>query len=322
MHSESTDPNLPRSFRICGQCGQPTPVQLPQCVNCGTRSLQNVVAEQQAKAERRFLKDLFERATPVTYAILIFNTIIYLLMALVSGENFLEAFVYMRDPSTLIAFGAKTNQLLAEGEWFRLITPIFIHGGLLHLASNSYAIWVIGPVAEKLYGSARFLLIYLLAGIGGVVGSFVGGLGSSASIPGVGASGAIFGLFGLLFVFGYRYRAELPPNFRRAVTTGILPVILINLFIGYSIPSIDNSAHIGGLLTGAILGFFVPYLAPGRARVSRIGKAILAGCIALIVYSFVRAYQANNGGGAHYRSRREVSETTDAATYFRSLRMF
>jgi rhomboid protease GluP len=303
VQSESTDPNLPRAFRICQNCGQPTPAQLPQCVNCGARSIQNVVVEQQAKAERRFLNALFSRATPVTYAILIFNFVIYLLMALVSGENFLEAFVFMSERDTLIAFGAKTNELLAEGQWFRLITPIFIHGGLLHLASNSYAIWVIGPVAEKLYGSARYLLIYLLAGIGGVSGSFLGGLGYSPGIPSVGASGAIFGLFGLLFVFGYRYRSELPPNFRRAVTTGMLPVILINLFIGYTFPAIDNSAHIGGLLSGAILSFFIPYIAPGHARVSRFGLAILVGCIFVIAYSFARAYQTS---GAHLGSGRGI----------------
>jgi rhomboid protease GluP len=293
LQSESTDPNLPRAFRICQNCGQPTPAQLPQCAICGARSLQTVVVEQQAKAERRFLNALFSRATPVTYAILIFNFAIYVLMTLVSGRGLLDAFVFMDDPATLVVFGAKTNELLEGGQWFRLITPIFIHAGLLHLASNSYAIWVIGPIAEKLYGSARFLLIYLLAGIGGVVGSYLGGLRQPPWIPGVGASGAIFGLFGLLFVFGYRYRNELPLNFRRAVTTGMLPVILINLFIGYSIPAIDNSAHIGGLIMGGMLAFVIPYLAPGRARVSRLGLAILVGCVVVIAYSFARAYQTS-----------------------------
>jgi rhomboid protease GluP len=300
VQSESTDPNLPRAFRICQNCGQPTPAQLPQCVSCGARSVNTVAVEQQAKAERHFLNALFSRATPVTYAILIFNFVIYLLMALVSGDSFLEAFVYMNNPGTLIDFGAKTNELLEGGQWFRLITPIFIHGGLLHLALNSYAIWVIGPIAEKLYGSARFLLIYLLAGVGGVVGSYLGGMGQPPWIPGVGASGAIFGLFGLLFAFGYRYRDELPLNFRRAVTTGILPVILINLFIGFTIPAIDNSAHIGGLLTGGMLGFVIPYIAPGRARASRLGLAILVGCVVVIAYSFARAYQTS--GAAHILS--------------------
>ncbi len=293
MHSESQDPNTQRSFRTCESCGQPTPSQTPQCVNCGAVSVHAVVADQQTKAERRFLSALFSRATPVTYAILVFNSVVYLLMAIVVGGKFLDALFYMNDPGTLVAFGAKTNELLQGGEWFRLVTPIFIHANFVHILLNSYAIWSIGPVVERLYGSARFLLIYLLAGVGGVIGSYIGGMTRPAWIPGVGASGAIFGLFGLLVVFGYKYRDELPPNFRRAVTTGMLPVIAINLFIGFSIPAIDNSAHIGGLIAGAALAFLIPYLPPGHARVSRVGLAILGICVAIIAYSFVRAYQTS-----------------------------
>jgi hypothetical protein len=163
---------------------------------------------------------------------------------------------------------------------------------LIHLLSNSYALWVVGPQVERLYGSARFLLIYLLAGIGGVAGSYVGQeVMNKPSVPSVGASGAIFGLFGVLAVFGYRYRRELPPAFRRAFGSGVLPVIAINLFIGFSLPFIDNSAHIGGLVTGAVLTFVVPYLAPGEERVSRIGLLIMALCLVVIVYSFAQAYR-------------------------------
>ncbi|HKX26297.1 MAG TPA: rhomboid family intramembrane serine protease [Blastocatellia bacterium] len=291
MNSENPDPIDPRSFRKCEQCGQPTPSQQPACVNCGAVSVQALVEEQQAKEERRFLHALFSRATPVTYAILIINLAVYLLMTVVSGGNFMETLISMNDMRTVVAFGAKTNELLQQGEWFRLVTPIFIHGGLIHLASNSYAIWNIGPLVEKLYGSSRYLLIYLLSGIGGVAGSYLGSLTKPGSTPSVGASGAIFGLFGLLFVFGYRYRDELPENFRRRMSSGILPVIAINLFIGFTIPVIDNSAHIGGLITGAILTFVIPYLAPGRARNSPAGLVILSACLMVITYSFIRAYQ-------------------------------
>src|SRR5687767_15948295 len=109
-------------------------------------------------------------------------------MMIVSGET--------EDSQTLIAFGAKTNALLQSGEWFRLITPIFIHAGLLHLLLNSYALWMVGVQVEKLYGSARFLLIYLLSGIGGVAGSYFGQafMSRQGDAPSVGASGAIFGL--------------------------------------------------------------------------------------------------------------------------------
>lgn len=291
MNQETGDPQSPRPFRVCEECRALTPVNLPHCVACGTLSVQAMVEQQQVQDEQRFIFALIDRPASITYAILAVNILVYLLMVGVAGGSYLNNFLYMNDIGTLIAFGAKTNQLLREGEIFRLVTPIFIHGGLLHLASNSYAIWTIGPLVERLYGSPRFYLIYLISGIGGVCGSYIGGLSRSPSIPGVGASGAIFGLFGVLLVFGYRYRDELPPNFRQSIRSGILPVILINLMIGFSIPSIDNGAHIGGLLTGALLVFVVPYLAPGRKRDSKAGQALLILGLIITLASFVRTWQ-------------------------------
>ena len=285
MYKENDGAAVGRPFRLCEQCGRPTPVNLAQCVNCGAISIQSVVAEEQDRVEKRYARALFSRATPVTYALLAANVAMFILMALVSGVT--------ANSSTLIAFGAKTNALLQSGEWFRLITPIFIHAGPLHLLLNSYALWMVGIQVEKLYGSARFLLIYLLSGVGGVAGSYIGQaiLPRIFDPPSVGASGAIFGLFGVLAVFGFRYRSELPPSIRRAVTAGVLPVIVINLFIGLSIPFIDNSAHVGGLLTGAALALIIPDIAPGRERVSKTGVAIIAVCVGVIIYCFALAFQ-------------------------------
>jgi rhomboid protease GluP len=285
VYRENNDADAARPFRFCERCGRPTPVNLPQCVNCGAVSIQSVVAEEQGRVEARYARALFSRATPITYALLAANVGIFVLMEMVSGGS--------DDPATLIAFGAKTNGLLQSGEWFRLITPIFIHAGFLHLLLNSYALWVVGSQVEKLYGSARFLLIYLLSGVGGVIGSYFGHIfvPKPFDAPSVGASGAIFGLFGVLAVFGIWYRREMPPAIRRAMTAGVLPVIAVNLFIGFSIPFIDNSAHIGGLLTGAALTLIIPYIAPGRERVSKTGLLIIALCLAVIVYCFAQAYQ-------------------------------
>jgi rhomboid protease GluP len=252
------------------------------------------VADQQARAERRFINALFSRATPVTYIILIINLIIYVAMSAVSGGNLMANLVSGSDPLTLVAFGAKINELVLQGEWFRLVTPIFLHIGVLHIASNSYALWIIGPLVERLYGSARYLFIYLLSGIGGCLLSLIWGVAMNKPPgPSAGASGAIFGLFGLLAVFGYKYRKELPTNFRSAIKSSVLPVIVINLFIGITIPFIDNAAHIGGLISGAIMTFVIPYLAPGSKRVSGMGLATIALCTALIAYSFVRAFQTS-----------------------------
>src|SRR5262249_34253964 len=110
VYRENSDPDDPPPFRLCERCGQPTPGNLPQCVNCGAISLHAVVSEEQARAERQFARALFSRATPVTYALLAVNIGVFVVMAIVSRGS--------DDPATLIAFGAKTNELLRSGEWF------------------------------------------------------------------------------------------------------------------------------------------------------------------------------------------------------------
>jgi rhomboid protease GluP len=140
------------------------------------------------------------------------------------------------------------------------LTPIFLHIGLLHIIFNSYALWVVGPQVEKLYGGARFVILYVLTGVASVASSYYFRPGNESA----GASGAIFGLFGVLLVFGIRHRNEIPPFFKRAVGTGVLPVILINLVIGFTIPVVDNSAHIGGLLAGVALAAIIPFQRPGE----------------------------------------------------------
>src|SRR5436189_3428681 len=161
---------------------------------------------------------------------------------------------------TLMAFGVKANGEIARGQWWRFVTPIFIHIGMLHLIFNSYALWIVGPQVEKLYGPARFVILYVLTGIAGVYGSYR----YHPDDPSAGASGAIFGLFGVLLVFGIRYRHSIPPAFKRAVGTGVLPVIVLNLIIGFTVKVVDNSAHIGGLLAGAALAALVPFQKPGE----------------------------------------------------------
>ncbi|MEP7343069.1 MAG: rhomboid family intramembrane serine protease [Acidobacteriota bacterium] len=274
MKNEEQDAAPSSPFRVCPACGQLTPRNEAQCADCGALSPQGVEEQE----ERRFFQSLFSRATPVTYGLVAINVIYYFIVSWFGLES-----------ATLIAFGAKTNALLREGDWFRLVTPIFIHGGLLHLFFNSYVLWANGPLVEWLYGSARFLLIYLLSGIGGVIGSYVWQEAvKNADVPSVGASGALFGLFGLLAVFGYRFK-EVPTNFQRALRSSVLPAIVINLIIGFSVDFIDNGGHIGGLVVGALLAFVIPYLPLGTNRKTAAGWAILAACGLVVVLSFAGA---------------------------------
>jgi rhomboid protease GluP len=196
-----------------------------------------------------FLQALWNRRVRITYIFFAINILIFILMEFAGGTT---------NEATLLAFGVKSNPEINHGEIWRLVTPIFIHIGLLHLFFNSYALWVVGPQVEKLYGGARFLILYVMTGVAGVLGSYWRHPESVSA----GASGAIFGLFGALLVFGFKYRNSIPPFFQKAVGRGVLPVILINLVIGFSIPGIDNSAHIGGLLAGAALAAIIPYDKP------------------------------------------------------------
>src|SRR3954471_20883566 len=148
-----------------------------------------------------FLHAVWTQRTHATKTFLVINIIVFLLMAFAGGST---------NQTTLMAFGVKSNPEIAQGQWWRFVTPIFIHIGLLHLLFNSYALWIVGPQVEKLYGSASFAVLYVLTGIAGVAGSY---LYHPYSIS-AGASGAIFGLFGVLLVFGFRYRAAIPPDFK------------------------------------------------------------------------------------------------------------
>lgn len=131
------------------------------------------------------------------------------------------------------------------GEYYRLITGIFFHGGVFHLIFNCYALYLIGSQVESFFGKFKFLIIYLFGGICGAIFSMIFG-GNTASI---GASGAIFGLMGSICYFGYHYRVYLG----NIVKSQIIPLILLNLMLGFITPGVDNFAHIGGLIGGTLI---------------------------------------------------------------------
>jgi rhomboid protease GluP len=153
----------------------------------------------------------------------------------------------------LLFFGAKDNEgIKLRGEYYRFLTSMFLHGGLLHIGFNAWALYALGPEAERLYGTARFLAIYFIAGLAGSVASY-----ALSPFPAVGASGAIFGLIGTLAVFYYTSR-ELLGSAARQQLGSLITVIMINLFIGFSSGGlIDNFAHLGGLAGGVLVGWLL-----------------------------------------------------------------
>jgi rhomboid protease GluP len=131
--------------------------------------------------------------------------------------------------------------------------PMFLHGGWLHILGNSYCLFILGPILERVYGYGRYLTIYVAAGVGGAFLSMV----VSKNIS-VGASGAIFGIAGAMLITGYVHRDVIPRRWGRAFGRGMIPFIALNLALGFSVHGIDNWGHLGGLATGALLAFVIP----------------------------------------------------------------
>jgi len=165
--------------------------------------------------------------------------------------------------NVLITYGAKDNDLIIQGQYWRFITPIFLHANLLHVGLNMLNFFVLGIFLERLLGHLRFLLIYLLTGIISIIASFY-------FVPqeiSVGASGAIFGLVGAYSIFVLRHRRAFRNNGIPALLWLVL-IIGVNLSIGLFVPNVDNYAHLGGLLSGCLLGWwFMPLyeLSPNKA---------------------------------------------------------
>nr|WP_290668384.1 rhomboid family intramembrane serine protease [Ardenticatena sp.] len=151
----------------------------------------------------------------------------------------------------LLFFGAKFNLFIQAGQYWRLITPIFLHIGIFHLLVNMVALRILGRDIESLFGTGRFLIIYLVSGVGGSIASML--FNSSIS---AGASGAIFGLIGAEAVFLYINRHSLGLISDERLQS-LLGIIIINLLFGIAMPGIDNAGHIGGLLTGAFVGWLL-----------------------------------------------------------------
>ncbi len=282
------------AFRMCKGCGRPTPQQEVSCTHCGKRHFHAPVIDTTEQNERRFIADFFERATPAAYALFTLNLVIYVAMSAQAPGSFVSNFLQGANEPVLSDFGAVSRTALGLGEWFRLITSVFLHMSGLHLLSSSFALAIVGPQVERLYGSARFLVIYVLAGLGGTVSSLISHqLRGPIDELAIGPSGATFGLFGVLAVFGLKYRKELPASFRQSFAVAVLPAIFVNLFIGFTVPYIDNAVTIGGLLAGVVLTWLIPYLPSGRERSARFNLGLLTACALVMFYCFGRAYFVN-----------------------------
>ena len=217
-------------------------------------------------------------------------------------------------PDLLLRAGAKSNGLILAGQYWRLVTPVFLHYGFVHLLINSAGLLFLGETVERVYGAMTFALVYFAAGIASVVASFFFGREMM-----VGASGAIFGLAGALVVYGLRYRGRIPRRFETMFGVGLLPLIGLNILFGVLTPRVDNWAHLGGLVAGAAVALLVRPLADEltpasgtspRRLAALVVIGIVAGSVALAANHFVRwpdAFEAD----AHWTLARRIPGRLD-----------
>lgn len=241
---------------ICPDCMTAAAVgfQCPECLREGRKTVRQArtIAGAPVTAD-----------SPVTRLLLGLNVGIFLLVFLGAGGQGVNSLVnrFVMDPIAIAR----------DGESYRLLTATFLHADMLHIGFNMYALLMLGDQVERVLGRWRYIALYFVAGLGGSVASYF--FGTSASL---GASGAIFGLFGALFVIQRRLRAD---------TSQILVVLLLNLFIAVAIPRIDWRAHVGGLITGAIVTAGYVYLGRGRNR-APLHAAVVAVVAVVIVAAF------------------------------------
>ena len=206
----------------------------------------------------------------VTYGILALITAIFAAMA-VAGHG---------DITTVaLQFGAKDNNLIRHGQYWRLVTPIFLHGNWLHLLVNGISLYRLGAAMEQIYGRKKYLALFLFAGVAGNLLSY-----SLSPKESLGASGALFGLVGAGLVFPIRFRDLIPLEARRSILTQLAGVAVLNLALGFWLRGIvDNWAHIGGLLGGAFLAMFlIPNVLESESR-SVLSRAMVRGLVVVLV---------------------------------------
>jgi rhomboid protease GluP len=239
------------------------------------------------------------RSAPGTYLLLAINIAVYLWMVLhgVSPKEPTE--------NDLLRYGANVTWLVLHGQWYRLLTATFVHVGLIHLATNMWCLWNLGILGEPLIGPYGMVAVYLITGIAGNLLSMGYNVyydllfrdPSSLFQIGAGASGAVFGIAGILIVLLSNRRLPFPWEQLRRLRSSVVKFALINLVIGISTIvvnvgiRIDNSAHIGGFLSGLALGVpLVPRMTSGRERyLSRQKVTFAVACLILALFGYAIA---------------------------------
>jgi rhomboid protease GluP len=255
------------------------------------------LAEQSQYTEYQQTMEELGRRAPVSPTLIGLNLAMFVVL-LSAGADFVRP-----SSDVLIRLGSNFGPFTWGGQEWRLLTAAFLHAGIVHIVLNMFALYQGGALVERLYGSGRFLLIYLLAALAGSVAStWYDPLRNS-----VGASGAIFGVYGALLVFFALRRADFPPSLWKGIGTSALLFCGYSLALGAAHPLIDNTAHIGGLLGGALAGLILvrPLNVEARRR-PQPSRLVMAAVAVLAPLAWLAAPLINGSQGDELRFRREL----------------
>lgn len=198
-------------------------------------------------SENRGIKEnikAFKKPTTPTTILITINIVVFLISAIMSGS------IGDIDTGVLVTLGAKENYLISHGQFYRLLTSMFLHGGIMHIAFNMYALYSLGNLVEQIYGVKKYMIIYFVSGLFASFTSYI-----LSPYISVGASGAIFGLMGACLVFGFKEKHRIGKNFFMELAS----VVILNVIIGLSQTNIDNIAHFGGLFAGVVTALIIYY---------------------------------------------------------------
>ncbi len=273
--------------RLCPACGKLVGASATKCHECGAHLTFSLTAAS------RSLASLLPTESPVTYFLLGLNFFFFgvALLATLQVGGGLPLFGGISG-EVLLRLGGRQTILILHGEWWRLVMPIFLHGGLLHFLFNSLVLLDLGRQVESLYGSARYLFVYVLTGVAGFLVSTAwnlyaaGGYGLS-----IGASGALMGLVGVLLAVTRRRGGSYMRAVRSSLIRWVLYIFVLGLFFRF-----DNAAHLGGLASGYLLGLLLadrePYGPVERRRAYLLGwlaALVVAASLFSMLFGYFRA---------------------------------
>ncbi len=241
----------------------------------------NVTSDLNKKTEisNRIYEDTFKPKKIIVTKIILLTCVLMYLITGIFDQQFV-AFT----TKTLHALGANSVAGIKNYEFYRLITYMFLHGSITHIIVNMYSLGIVGTQIETYFGKIKMIIIYLFSGIVGGLLSDIVNLNADSVVVSIGASGAIFGLLGALLYFGYHYRVYLG----EALKKSIIPIIIINIGIGFLVAGIDNACHIGGLVGGFLMAMTLGVKGKSQKRDRINGSICSVLLIAFLLYLLFR----------------------------------